>query len=275
MTSTVIPGQYIKPAYDIADGVVERYYPSKGTTVSLIEVGTKKIPVVVATVLGKVVITDVSETLGKEGKSFMVSVATTNSYVNHDEEIKNLQLETSLAINLPKENDIVLVKVTKMTSKQAYCEILSVEGFGNVLHDSGIGANAELAHVSVAPGAGSQPFASVQTVASSQTTMVNAASNDLGENFKGIIRSQDVRSTDRDKVKIIECFKPGDIVRALILSLGDGLNYYLTTARNDLGVLFAKSQGGSGDWMFPVDWQNMVDKRSGVVEKRKCAKPFQ
>jgi exosome complex component CSL4 len=40
------------------------------------------------------------------------------------------------------------------------------------------------------------------------------------------------------------CFHPGDIVRAEILSLGDQRSYYLTTAKNDLGVVYAKSVAG-------------------------------
>ena len=49
--------------------------------------------------------------------------------------------------------------------------------------------------------------------------------------FKGIIRINDIRSTERDKLKLIDCFKPGDIVKAQVISLGDGSNYYLTTAK--------------------------------------------
>ncbi|ODV80381.1 5 exonuclease subunit ski4 [Suhomyces tanzawaensis NRRL Y-17324] len=271
--SIVIPGQYITPAYKLADSKIQKYYPRKGAILSHIGEGANRIPVIVATVVGKVVYHEVDE--GSEVQLFLVSVMPkSNTYHAYEQESKDFRESNSISINLPKENDVVLVKITKINTRQAYCEILTVEGFGNVLQDSGVGANGELAHTSVPYGGGSQAFSSHQTVASSQSTLTSAVTNDLGENFKGIIRSQDVRSTDRDKVKIIESFKPGDIVRAIIISLGDGSNYYLSTAKNDLGVLFAKSENGSGDLMFPVDWQTMVDKTSGVVEKRKCAKPF-
>lgn len=46
--------------------------------------------------------------------------------------------------------------------------------------------------------------------------LVNAT--DVGEGFGGIVRSQDVRLTERDKVKIVESFKPGDIIRASVVS---------------------------------------------------------
>jgi exosome complex component CSL4 len=63
----------------------------------------------------------------------------------------------------------------------------------------------------------------------------------LHDEFQGIIRAQDVRATEKDKVKIFESFRPGDIVRALVISLGDQSNYYLSTAQNSLGVVMAYS----------------------------------
>lgn len=63
----------------------------------------------------------------------------------------------------------------------------------------------------------------------------------LNDEFQGIIRAQDVRATEKDKVKIFESFRPGDVVRALVISLGDQSNYYLSTAQNSLGVVMAYS----------------------------------
>lgn len=75
------------------------------------------------------------------------------------------------------------------------------------------------------------------------------------------------------------------------ISLGDARNYYITTARNDLGVIFATSEAGErlfallsfilnwciwclqGMTMEPVSWQEMRCPKTGKVEKRKCAKP--
>lgn len=42
-----------------------------------------------------------------------------------------------------------------------------------------------------------------------------------------------------------DCFHPGDIVRAEVLSLGDARSYYLSTAKNELGVVYAKSPAGA------------------------------
>lgn len=291
ISQTVLPGQYITPIYkvDEATSTIHKFLAGKGTTFTNIEVNNQTVPIILATIIGKVLIREVkekestdteevlkTETSSKNIKNFMVFVTSqSNSYIDFERETIDPNAENSnISINLPKENDVVLVKIIKITARQAYCEILSVEGFGNVLSDSGLGVNGESAHVSVNPGGGAQSLSSPQTIASSQSTPLNSISKDLGESFKGIIRSQDVRSTDRDKVKIIDSFRPGDIVRANIISLGDGSNYYLSTAKNDLGVVFAKSEGGSGDSMYPIDWQHMIDRSTGVIEARKCAKPF-
>ena len=53
----------------------------------------------------------------------------------------------------------------------------------------------------------------------------------LEEGFSGVIRSLDVRSSDIDRVVMHESFRPGDIVRAEVLVLGDGRSYTLTTAK--------------------------------------------
>ncbi|THU91728.1 hypothetical protein K435DRAFT_829800 [Dendrothele bispora CBS 962.96] len=92
-----------------------------------------------------------------------------------------------------------------------------------------------------------------------------------GEEFTGVIRSQDVRATEKDKVKIGDCFRGGDVVRGVVISLGDARSYFVTTARNDLGVIFATSE--AGHTMEPVSWQEMRCPKTGSIEKRKCAKP--
>ncbi|KAJ7786441.1 hypothetical protein B0H16DRAFT_31447 [Mycena metata] len=92
-----------------------------------------------------------------------------------------------------------------------------------------------------------------------------------GEEFTGVIRSQDVRATEKDRVKIGDSFRGGDVVRGVVISLGDARSYFVTTARNDLGVVFAVSEAGKT--MVPVSWQSMRCPETGRLEKRKCAKP--
>jgi len=102
-------------------------------------------------------------------------------------------------------------------------------------------------------------------------TVVDGVPLPAGEEFTGVIRVQDVRATEKDKVKIADCFRGGDVVKGLVISLGDARSYYVTTARNDLGVIFATSEAGVT--MEPVSWQEMRCPRTGRIEKRKCAKP--
>jgi len=58
-------------------------------------------------------------------------------------------------------------------------------------------------------------------------------------------RLEDVRAAEIDKVQIASCFRPGDIVKAEVVSLGTSRDYYLSTAQNHLGVVYAKSLAGS------------------------------
>ena len=91
-----------------------------------------------------------------------------------------------------------------------------------------------------------------------------------GQRYSGIIRLQDVRATEIDKVQLSACFRPGDIVKARVLSLGDFRSFYLTTAQNELGVVFARSL--AGEPMIPISWQEMQCPKTKVVEMRKVAK---
>ena len=88
--------------------------------------------------------------------------------------------------------------------------------------------------------------------------------------FVGIIRKEDVRATEKDKVKMYESFSPGDVIVARILSLGDSQSYYLTTAENELGVIYASSINGHA--MIPIDWCTMQCTVTGLKENRKVAK---
>lgn len=90
--------------------------------------------------------------------------------------------------------------------------------------------------------------------------------------WAGVIRVQDVRATEKDRVKVGESFRPGDIVRASVISLGDQSSYYLSTASNELGVIMATSE--AGNTMYPVNWKEYKDPETGVTELRKVAKPF-
>lgn len=90
------------------------------------------------------------------------------------------------------------------------------------------------------------------------------------EKFTGIIRQQDVRATEIDKVDMHASFRAGDIVRAVVLSLGDARAYYLSTVKNELGVVSAEST--AGEMMIPISWTEMQCPVTGQIEQRKVAK---
>ncbi|KAJ1998673.1 hypothetical protein H4S02_011105 [Coemansia sp. RSA 2611] len=92
------------------------------------------------------------------------------------------------------------------------------------------------------------------------------------EDFQGVVRVQDIRATEKDLVQMIESFRPGDIIRAEVISLGDQRSYYLATVKNEHGVVFAQSTDGNS--MVPISWEEMQDPKTLAIEKRKCAKTF-
>ena len=52
-----------------------------------------------------------------------------------------------------------------------------------------------------------------------------------------------MRATEVDKLDIYDCFRPGDVIKAEVVSLGDARSYFLSTAKNELGVVYAKCAG--------------------------------
>ncbi|KAF4623629.1 hypothetical protein D9613_001909 [Agrocybe pediades] len=49
-------------------------------------------------------------------------------------------------------------------------------------------------------------------------TVVDDVPLPAGEEFTGVIRTQDVRATEKDRVKIGDCFRGGDVVRTQVVS---------------------------------------------------------
>ncbi|KAK3096253.1 hypothetical protein FSP39_025010 [Pinctada imbricata] len=92
----------------------------------------------------------------------------------------------------------------------------------------------------------------------------------LKEPFRGTIRKEDVRATEKDKVEMYKCFRPGDLVVARVLSLGDAHSYLLSTAENELGVVMATSEAGAS--MEPISWCKMKCPKTLAEEYRKVAK---
>lgn len=277
VSNKVFPGQLICPEVEVKqqanNDIIYQFVSGPGTQVQEYQYEGTKIKAIAATLVGNVTFNNVqspstdaeedssTEKEQPEGDTRDRTVIRVEVSVSqNDNKQENSHVNDDFANNLPKEGDIVLTRVTRISLQRANVEILAVEN-QPVSIDSGVGSN----------GAG---IVAAQGGSGAATFSIAQASSDLGETFRGLIRSQDVRATERDTVKVIDCFKPGDIVRAQVLSLGDGTNYYLTTARNDLGVVFARAANGTGGLMYAVDWQTMTAPSTGTTEKRKCARPF-
>ena len=103
-----------------------------------------------------------------------------------------------------------------------------------------------------------------------KVVIIKVDSVTLRSNLPGVLRKEDVRATEKDSVVLFDCFRPGDIMRARVISLGDGNAYSLSTAENELGVLYAFSEGGHT--MIPASWCEMQCTMSQHRERRKVAK---
>ncbi|NWY00276.1 EXOS1 protein, partial [Nothoprocta ornata] len=96
-------------------------------------------------------------------------------------------------------------------------------------------------------------------------------STPLKSTFRGTIRKEDIRATEKDKVEVYKSFRPGDIVLAKVISLGDAQsNYLLSTAENELGVVVARSEAGVQ--MVPISWCEMQCPRTHTKDFRKVAR---
>ena len=149
---------------------------------------------------------------------------------------------TSTSSVLPVVDNLVLARVTRLQQRQATVEILVVY-----------------------PTAGSSATSSnssseTPSKPGNSSTEANLDSSNgvvCPRGFGGIIRSQDVRATEKDRVRIADSFAVGDIVRGVVVSLGDQSAYYISTARNEFGVVMALSQ--AGNQMHPVSWKEFMD----------------
>ncbi|TID31074.1 hypothetical protein CANINC_000318 [Pichia inconspicua] len=239
----VLPGQPILPIYQATESSIAiKYVTGENTRVETISFNNEIIPTIIATTMGYVKLEDEIEVDEETGEKKIISNSKSVNVIPN-KKLNECDIKcTSYKAVTPQVNDIVLARVTKLTHQRINVEILSVLP----KNDNGNGKES--------------------------LELLNLLPTETGEFFKAIIRSQDIRSTERDSVKTWECYQPGDIIRAIVLSLGDGINFYLSTARNDLGVVFARNE--EGELLYPLDWETMVSPNSGEIEKRKCAKPL-
>lgn len=95
------------------------------------------------------------------------------------------------------------------------------------------------------------------------------------EPVKGTVRLQDIVSVEEREIPPIQhAFRPGDVVRARVIGIGDpSAGLLLSTGVEDrLGVVYARSAAAAAP-LLPAAWNEMVCSQTGLREKRKCAKP--
>ncbi|KAJ6639733.1 Exosome complex component CSL4, partial [Pseudolycoriella hygida] len=61
----------------------------------------------------------------------------------------------------------------------------------------------------------------------------------LNRTYRGLLRKEDVRSSEKDRVDMYKSFRPGDVILARVLPHTELHCYQLSTAENELGVVVA------------------------------------
>ncbi|KPJ03823.1 PREDICTED: exosome complex component CSL4 [Papilio xuthus] len=91
--------------------------------------------------------------------------------------------------------------------------------------------------------------------------------------YRGVLKKEDIKSTDKDRIDPYKCFRPGDVILAKVLPLTEIHWYHLTTAENELGVAIATAEGSpQGVNMVPISWSEMQCPKTLVKEPRKVAR---
>ncbi|GAB0489926.1 hypothetical protein MMPV_001153 [Pyropia vietnamensis] len=90
--------------------------------------------------------------------------------------------------------------------------------------------------------------------------------------YRGLLRSVDVRTTDVDTVEMSDVCVPGDILVAGVVGVGDRGGVLVSLLGEDRGVVAAMCGEGDGGELVPVGWGEMVCPRCGRREKRKVAR---
>lgn len=104
--------------------------------------------------------------------------------------------------------------------------------------------------------------------------IIQVNENPITSYIEGILKKQNIRKSEIDKIKMEDSFLPGDMIKAKIvnfplkkLTIGDGFRINLTTTTEDTGVIFGKSLE-KGSLLVPITWTEMIDPDSLSKEKR-------
>jgi exosome complex component CSL4 len=160
------------------------------------------------------------------------------------------------------------------SSKSKLVPLLSISRPPNTTSDPGILGTGSGGGAPILPSVDSVVLARITRLGARFATCEILVIGDIvcREAFQGQIRREDIRATEKDKIKIEESFRVGDLIRGVVISLGDQSNYYVATDRNEFGVVMARSE--EGRLMYPISWREFRDPVTGRGESRKAAKPF-
>ncbi|XP_059048457.1 exosome complex component CSL4 [Achroia grisella] len=91
--------------------------------------------------------------------------------------------------------------------------------------------------------------------------------------YRGILKKEDIKATDKDRIDPYKCYRPGDIILARVLPMTEIHWYHLSTSENELGVVIAAAEGSpQGVTMVPISWSEMQCPKTLVKEPRKVAR---
>eukprot|EP01068_Selenidium_serpulae_P013836 Selendium_serpulae@DN6015_c0_g1_i1.p1 len=159
-----------------------------------------------------------------------------------DGQLPTLSIRTLSGVpSAPRMSSTIIARVLRVQSRVCHCQIL----FTNVT---------------------SNPAAIVDEISRG----VHSVNYRVTHSYKAQIRLQDVRQYEVDKVNMLNCFRPNDILRAKVISVGTGV-FLLSTAPLDMGVVIAESAAGGA--LEPISCKWMRCAVSGLLEPRKVARP--
>lgn len=86
---------------------------------------------------------------------------------------------------------------------------------------SAVGSDGEVKKEEILPEVNSIVLCKVTRINPRQATVAILVVGEtvLDGEWQGLIRVQDIRATEKDKVKVFESFRPGDIVRAVVVCI--------------------------------------------------------
>lgn len=86
--------------------------------------------------------------------------------------------------------------------------------------------------------------------------------------FPGIINLKDIKKNSSN-LRVKDCFRPGDIIRAKVYGRGEEQSFLLSTVESDLGVIVAYSTLFHP--LLPISCDSMICSKTKQLELRKCA----